>query len=92
MSRIGSANSLIKSNGIGDFLAYSGFDVFFHHVPETALNPFLGTMQVELLGSILVFCYLLMDHHVRFRSIVLLLISHVFLLATGHSLRAFRSA
>jgi peptidoglycan/LPS O-acetylase OafA/YrhL len=65
---------LQKDYGIADVFKYAAFGVFCCHTQETSLNPFLGTMQAELLGSILVFGYLLLDPGIRLKSIVLLLI------------------
>jgi peptidoglycan/LPS O-acetylase OafA/YrhL len=42
---------------IADVVKDAGFNVFFNHSPNLALNPFLGTMQVELFGSITVFVF-----------------------------------
>ncbi|MET3106062.1 peptidoglycan/LPS O-acetylase OafA/YrhL [Oxalobacteraceae bacterium GrIS 2.11] len=42
------------------FLRYAFVDVYVSHTPETAYNPFLWTMSVEMIGSMLVFllCYI----------------------------------
>jgi peptidoglycan/LPS O-acetylase OafA/YrhL len=59
---------------VSGLLRYSFYGVFFHHVPERSLNPFLGTMRIELLGSILVFIYLGLDRHFRSPAIALILL------------------
>ena len=53
------------------FIRYTAFGVFFNQTATGSLNPFLWPMQVELLGSILVFCYLLLDAHIRLKSVFL---------------------
>jgi peptidoglycan/LPS O-acetylase OafA/YrhL len=66
--------------GISETLDYALFGVYFRHTAETSLNPFLGTMQIELLGSLLVFCYILMDPYLRRKWIGLMAI---FLVCVG---------
>jgi peptidoglycan/LPS O-acetylase OafA/YrhL len=63
---------LQKDFGVADLLGYAAVGVFCCHTQETSLNPFLGTMQAELLGSALVFGYLLLDRSIRPKSIILL--------------------
>ena len=57
-----------------DLIKYTAFDVFFNQTASGSLNPFLWPMQVELLGSLLVFCYLLLDTHIRLKSVFLIFI------------------
>ena len=64
---------LQKDFGVADLLGYAAVGVFCCHTQETSLNPFLGTMQAELLGSVLVFGYLLLDRSIRPKSIILLI-------------------
>lgn len=40
-------------------IKYSTFTVFAAHTTENSYNPFLWTMSIELIGSLLVFAYLL---------------------------------
>jgi peptidoglycan/LPS O-acetylase OafA/YrhL len=54
-----------------DVLNYAAFGVFFHHTADASLNPFLGTMQPELLGSIVAFLYLFVDPYIRSKIPVL---------------------
>lgn len=57
--------------GVVDLIKYAAFDVFFNHTTTGSLNPFLWTMRLELLGSILVFCYLMLDSYIKLRIAVL---------------------
>jgi peptidoglycan/LPS O-acetylase OafA/YrhL len=68
---------LLTDWSVRDLFGYSVYGVFFEHKPERALNPFLGSMRVELLGSMLVFVYLGLDRYVRWRSIILALLCFI---------------
>lgn len=50
-----------------DLLEYSAFGVYFHHTATASLNPFLWPMQIEMLGSLLVFCYLFVENDIRLK-------------------------
>jgi peptidoglycan/LPS O-acetylase OafA/YrhL len=69
-------NFLRGDFSIVDLLWYSGFAVYFDCPTERALIPFLWTMRVELLGSLLVLLYLLSDFQIRrkYAAIVFMLI------------------
>lgn len=53
-------NFLQFSPSFYEFLKYSLLKVYTTHTPEMAYNPFLWTMSIEMIGSMLVFllCYL----------------------------------
>lgn len=42
-----------------DALQYATYDVYFDHQKETSYNPFLWTMSIEMLGSLLTFIFLI---------------------------------
>jgi peptidoglycan/LPS O-acetylase OafA/YrhL len=46
-------------------LRYSLYDVFFRHDVHTSYNPFLWTMSIELLGSMLVFINVFVLNHIK---------------------------
>lgn len=50
-----------------DLLEYSAFGVYFHHTATASLNPFLWPMQIELLGSLMVFFYLFIESEIRLK-------------------------
>lgn len=55
-----------------DLVKYSAFGVYFYHTAEGSLNPFLWPMQIELLGSLMVFCYLFAEPDLRLKLTVLI--------------------
>ena len=50
---------------------YSFADVFFNHKVENSYNPFLWTMSIELLGSIIVFLNIFLFNHLKNPVVVL---------------------
>ncbi len=57
---------------------YALFDVFFHHDVHTSYNPFLWTMSIELLGSILIFLNVFIFNHLK-QPLLVLSIQFLFL-------------
>ncbi len=47
------------------FLKYSFYGVFFEHLLQTSYNPFLWTMSVEMLGSVVVFINLFVFFYIK---------------------------
>jgi peptidoglycan/LPS O-acetylase OafA/YrhL len=68
---------LQKDYGVVDLFGYAAVGVFCCHTQETSLNPFLGTMKAELLGSALVFGYVVVDRTIRPKSAILLFVSAI---------------
>ncbi len=46
-------------------IRYSFFDVYFNHTRDTSYNPFLWTMSVEMLGSLLIFINIFIFKHIK---------------------------
>src|SRR5262245_47966163 len=69
---------LDKEFVISDVLLYAALTVFVSDEPRVALNPFLGTMRIEFLGSLIVFGYLFVDVRIRYKVIILLLLTGLF--------------
>ena len=49
----------------GGLIRYAFIDVYIHHTLENSYNPFLWTMSIEMIGSLLVFSYLITFKHQR---------------------------
>ncbi len=69
-----------------ELVRYAGFDVFFNHTASKSFNPMLWTMSLELLGSVVVFLYLLLEVEIRLKFSFLWFVFFVCL--CGHSLIA----
>jgi peptidoglycan/LPS O-acetylase OafA/YrhL len=69
---------LEKDFAIRDVLLYAGVTVFVTDEPRLALNPFLGTMRIEFLGSLIVFCYLVIEARSRYKATILVLLTGLF--------------
>ncbi|HLO76454.1 MAG TPA: acyltransferase, partial [Magnetospirillum sp.] len=55
-------------------LEYATFGVYAHHSTEISYNPFLWTMETELMGSFIVFVLLWADKYIRRLDVVLVVV------------------
>lgn len=62
-------------------LRYSFIDVYFNHISSTSPNPFLWTMSIEMLGSIIVFLFILSEQHIKRKYEVLIIAALIFFCA-----------
>lgn len=69
---------LAFSPDLASFLKYATFDVYAFHTEKTSYNPFLWTMKTEIIGSFIVFCLLLIERHIRFKTITFVAVSIAF--------------
>lgn len=69
------AIALNSERWLGEFIAFEpsiprlikfmAIDVYTKHSRETSYNPFLWTMSIEMIGSMLVFLYLYLWNHIK---------------------------
>lgn len=95
------AASLVhRENWLGTFLIfdpsfssvvkYMLYGVYFEHARDTSYNPFLWTMSVELLGSLLIFINIFVSSTLSSRSqITILIVEFCFLWVFGSYLSLF---
>jgi peptidoglycan/LPS O-acetylase OafA/YrhL len=69
-------------------LKYSLYDVYFSHQREASYNPFLWTMSIELMGSMVVFINLFVIKHIK-RPILFFVGQLFFFLVFGSYVAAF---
>ena len=74
-SHLTAAIALKSEKWLGEFVAFEPsiprlikfmvIDVYTKHSRETSYNPFLWTMSIEMIGSMLVFLYLYLWNHIK---------------------------